>query len=473
MNLSESYKIGKYKLDIYSSTRKILKKISNINIETVASKYIEFLSKLPKEDLKKLARDPKYQSRYSNLPNPKIDLINQLAPIYEELWSSMLDVGINHYLLGELVSTGAVDESTVAALVSDNLSRIATFETASEAEIAAIRELQTLRERLRLDSRTRRAFNLSPLYSGVGDLTLQQRMSYLETALKVNNRYKRQQAVKETFLLSKYMKNRYRVLANYSADSIDSNIRTYVSEYITERRLTDRVVERTALDALQLKENIARELRDRVDEGSRTSLIAKTEISLGYNIGKLMAFTSPEDMQRRMVWRNDFEKENTSPYYEICDYCSMMNGRTYTVAQLIKVAAVPPEGLLNYGKKGGNKTEFKNELYPVIVAHPGCFCFWEVVDTPEDQALREKQYKRTKVLKAVGITALATLGITTGLVMARKNVYGTLLKSIIKTNNFKTTGAVYNQAADGITAISRVLGANASTGNILTRLAGR
>jgi hypothetical protein len=188
-------------------------------------------------------------------------------------------------------------------------------------------------------------------------------------------------------------------------------------------------------------------------------MIIATEVSTAYNFGKLIGFSGMQDLEKKFIWNADWELQFTSQYYEVCEHCKSMDGREFTVRELLVIGTQLDVGAGGFGKSG-RRTDFKNPSLPMIPSHPHCNCYWtleqddrrfESEDIYEDIPIEEINNidpQRQIIPSTKGNLAmqLAGAGLVVGgaFLLSRSNMWNTFAAALANRNPlpFKQIGDV-------------------------------
>lgn len=345
----------------------------------------------------------------------------------KELWNEALTLGQKHMVTDILFATGLFDKelTNVSNFSSlDNMTLVEMLDTNKIAKFTSDRDNLTPEEKLAI-ARARRtltilrnnvmtlkaqgvfpeSYNMQLFTAKEARYSVEQKLSFLEVIQEIDNLQRKAEVSKKTFLTDEYLQRRYRVLTSDFADAYDNRIKKELGNYLDKNIEGLRQIINKNNDVNILAENIRNELRKseefRVWEGveTKTHRIIRTELALAYNFGKLSGFTSPEDLDREVRWNADWEAEYLDTNYDICDPCSMMDGRVFKIRDLIAVGTKLDRGILNY--KGYRRTDFKNPLLPMIPFHVNCGCYWTVVSKEDTGTAASTTYVTTKTTSDV------------------------------------------------------------------------
>ena len=414
-----------------------------------------FLTASPKDDVIKLLSKHNITEGISNIHRARF------SRNIKTLWFNAFSLGIKHTVMDILVTTdlfkkevstlsnfgvlGAKEEEEVIAefAAKDNLT------PQQKAQITkAKRNLTILRNniaKLKQSGVLYDSFNLDSSSDKAARLTLEQKLSFLTAVQEINDFTYKADASRKEFLADAYLQQRIRVLTTDYVDSKDTFIKNKIAEYLSTNIEGVKQIRDKNIDAAALTQRITTKLQSsdttKDSSKSKADMIVRTELSIAYNFGKLSGFSSAQDNGRKFRWNADWELENRTTDYVVCKACEGMNGRIYTIRDLLLVGTVLDNGILRY--EGKSRTDFKNPSRPMIPFHPFCSCFWSL--EPEDIEEETKEISTDvnipKTSPTLIDTQLNTLNITigTGLIvggaflLARSNAwkaFGTAAKNI-------------------------------------------
>lgn len=427
----------------------------------------EYIAQLDTNELNLLAIIPKSYlklHRFRNLSmRVRSVLTNRFNSMIKELWTKSFELGRKHALYDALYPISPfkkfLDQSenlkNVSSFFYNSLSEavgIAEFEE-SEEDRKKKQDIARARRNLTILQNNLKTLKAEGLYKNadqddgkISRMTITQRLAFLRATEEISNFDRKAEVMQRDFLGNYYMNQRYRVLSQDYADSYDKYIQDKLGDYLNKNIEGIKQIKNQTEEATALRHKIAEKLMDSdvipdIEANNKAVKIIRTELGLAYNFGKLAGFASPEDRNKKMVWRADFELQGRVDDYEVCQYCKDMHGRIYTVDQILRVGAVTDRGILSYN--GNNRTSFKNPEFPTIVAHPNCSCMWiPISDEDADREEFERTLKDT--IPKVASTALILSG---AFLLARSNVW----RSFLQTSNIaKTTTQSYNVVNDFI-----------------------
>lgn len=321
----------------------------------------------------------------------------------KDLWTNVYKVGKKHAVTDILMNTNMFTNQFKKASFS-SIEGVTLLDLVPEEEVAefaegeeltpqqrktiarAKRNLTILRNnvnRLKAEGVLYDSFNLEESSGVAARLTIEQRISFLETIQEIDDLLRKAEASEKTFLSDEYLQRRYRVLTDDYASMYDNYIQEQMASYLDKNIEGVNQILNKERDAQSLANSIATEIQSApisvVNPVQKAEVIMRTELGLAYNFGKLLGFTSPNDLNRRFRWNADWELEGKKDY-EVCKACSAMDGRVYSVRDLLNVGTRLDRGVLNY--RGQTRTDFKNPALPMIPFHPNCSCYWTL--EPED-----------------------------------------------------------------------------------------
>lgn len=203
--------------------------------------------------------------------------------------------------------------------------------------------------------------------------TVNEKINYLTAILEIEDFINKSDRAEKDFLGDDYFTRRYKVLTDDYLTNYDTYIKDQLSSYLKNNIEGIRQIKATEGRSQTLINNISASLKNsdvtRVDPVKKSEAIVRTELSIAYNFGKLSGFASSGDSQRLFRWRADWELEGKKDY-EVCQYCSSMDGRIYTAEQLMRAGTQLDRGVLRY--EGKTRTSWKNPNLPSIPGHVNC-----------------------------------------------------------------------------------------------------
>lgn len=329
------------------------------------------------------------------------------------MWNDVYSLGKRHAVTDLLMNTGLFDNQfkrsasfhsiegvTLLDLLPDeDVAEFAESEDLTPAQRKAIGRAKRNLTILRNNVRNLKAsgtlyddFNLEESTGKAARLTIEQRIIFLEMVQEIDDLLRKAEASEKNFLSDEYLQRRYRVLTQDYADMYDNYIKEQMASYLDKNIEGVRQILNKEADAEQLVNRISTQIENAqvelVKPNVKAEMILRTELGLAYNFGKLLGFTSPTDLSRKFRWNADWELEGKADY-EVCKACQRMDGRIYTVQDLLTVGTRLDRGVLNY--QGQTRTDFKNPTMPMIPFHPNCSCYWTLMpddDPAEDYAER-------------------------------------------------------------------------------------
>lgn len=348
----------------------------------------------------------------------------------KESVSSLIDLGIKHTILDRLYDFKRVRDvldgkpgrfssfnSNIAQFILNGDKEeygIANFNRFDElnkkdqdAIIRADNELNRLSDSLdTLEERGELDKFFSTRRGRIARMSYEERYRFLYLTYDIDNFLQRANASKFSFISDTYIRNRHQVLADDYSGKYDDYIRERIAKFLREesRYISSIKNKEFSVDGLAKDIETQLRLKDKNEQGigrkelnkrkkqyqNRAETIIATETSTAYNFGKLIGFSSLEDINKKFKWNNDWELETRDPEgkYQVCDYCFSMGGKTFTVAELLVIGTQLDRGLGGFGRSGRN-TDFKNPSLPMIPGHPNCACYWTLED--DDMKLTSEQ----------------------------------------------------------------------------------
>ena len=286
-------------------------------------------------------------------------------------------------------------------------------------------------------------FDLEESEEKAARYSVEERKRYLQTILEAGNTGRKAEAAKKEFLKKAYLDSRLAVLTDDYAKTYDDNIKNLIADHLEKNVESVKQITDESQKIQTLANNIADQVQNsEATEGikpeAKAAKILRTELNLAYNFGKIAAYSSEEDRNRRFQWNADWELANMVPGYEVCSFCKDMDGSIYTAEQIIRNGIRTDRSLLNY--KGKNRTNFKDYANPVIPSHPNCSCFYTVLPKTKKELLQSASIAKDnkETVKAVAATALIVGGF---FLLARSNVFS---------NFFATASSVSNDPVEDV-----------------------
>lgn len=310
------------------------------------------------------------------------------------MWEEVYSLGKKHAVTDLLMDTGLFNNQFKRNASFSSLEGISLTEWLNDKETAEFAEREDLTPaQRRAISRAKRnltilrnnvnrlkaegvLYNSFDLEKGTGKaarLTIEERIRFLQMVQEIDDLLRKAEASEKTFLSDEYLQRRYRVLTQDYADMYDTYIKEQMASYLDKNIEGIRQIINKEQDAQQLASRLATQIENAnvelVKPDVKAEMILRTELGLAYNFGKLLGFTSPTDLNRKFRWNADWELEGKADY-EVCKACERMDGRIFTVQDLLTVGTRLDRGILNY--QGQTRTDFKNPTMPMIPFHPNC-----------------------------------------------------------------------------------------------------
>jgi hypothetical protein len=429
-----------------------------------------------------------------------------------EGYSDFFDLGIQHTILDYLYMLPKVKnvldkspakfssfEGTLTSFVLDEVSDIAEFNNYNDltkkekdAIDRADNELNRLSESLeRIDAEGNILSSYKETRRGrLARMSFEERYRFLIIMQDIDNFKKRAEASKRTFISDTYLDRRYKVLEEDLTGKYNDYIKNRIASFIKEesRYLTTLKAKGGSVD--ELAKDITAKLAEydrKVNKSSkkttqtakskskyntRAESIIATEVSTAYNFGKLIGFSGPEDLDKRLTWRADWELEMVGTDYEVCKYCSLMNGTSYTVRELLIIGTQLDVGAGGFGAgwPAGARTAFKNPSLPMIPGHPNCNCFWEIEGLEEKltskelyedvpiESVKQLDPEALVVRNQVGSLAMqvAGAGLIVGgaFLLARSNLWNTAFSSMFNKNTYTFPLVPFDEVVENVVQYS-------------------
>lgn len=327
------------------------------------------------------------------------------------LWSDVYRLGKKHSVTDLMFDTGLFDKQLKSGVTFSSLQGFSLTDLIPTDDIAEFADEELTPAQMRAIARAKRNLtilrnnvnalkNSGVLYndfvldnrgSEAGRFTIEQRIKFLEMSQEIDDLLMRAEASEKAFLSDQYLQRRYRVLTDDYANSYDTYIKEQIASYLDRNIEGVKQIRDTEGISTQLLNTISSQLRstdiELKDPVLKADTILRTELNLAYNFGKLLGYTSPTDKVRRFRWNADWELENLKANYLVCTACAQMDGRIYTVEDLLIVGTRLDRGILKY--QGQTRTSFKNPTMPSIPFHPNCQCYWTLVREDEVDNIEE------------------------------------------------------------------------------------
>lgn len=323
-------------------------------------------------------------------------LSNRMYKLLFNIWHDSFELGKQHQTLDLLDNSGLFTKElsnldTLSNFAMDSFD-IANFAKSKKTKItsnseakAKAKSIARAKRNLTILTRNMEKMQASDsLYQNLANqksigiasrMSISQKAIFLDTIKYISNYDRKAQATSMTFLGDNYLQNRIRVLSQDYAAKYDAAVKAQIGTFLQQniegvRQIASRhsAVQGMAT-SIQTMINQSNAIQPASYRSSATNII-RTELSLGYNFGKLSGFLAPEDLTKQFKWNADFELERRIPDYRVCTWCEDMNGRVYTVQELLENTGLDPGGVMTY--TGTNKSEWKNSSLPQIPFHPNC-----------------------------------------------------------------------------------------------------
>jgi hypothetical protein len=303
-------------------------------------------------------------------------------------------------------------------------------------------------------------------------MSFEERYRFLIIMQDIDNFKKRAEVSKKNFVADTYLDRRYQVLEEDLTGKYNEYVKQRIASFLKEETRYLSTLKGRGASVEELSRDIQAKLAEydrkvnklskkatqaqtnRTRYGRRAETIIATEVSTAYNFGKLLGFSGPEDLEKRLTWRADWELQSNRSNYEVCKYCSLMNGTSYTVRELLVIGTQLDIGAGGFGKDwpAGGRTAFKNPSLPMIPGHPNCSCFWEIAGL-EERLTSEELYEDVPIesVKQLDPNALtvpskagtlamqvAGAGLLVGgaFLLARSNLWNTAFSSMFNKNTY-------------------------------------
>jgi hypothetical protein len=419
-----------------------------------------------------------------------------IGKLFRNLWEDSIDLGVKHQAEHIMYSNKPIKK------LWDTLYAPKKYDSLfSGGDLTAHFDIQRAEKELDKLTKNIDKAEVAGIYDNLDDsgaipgrYTPRERRNFLYSLREVSNMRRRVEASKVGFIQDTYMQNRFRVLSRDVADKFDDRTKKAVVKFIAKDTRFYSTLKANKLYARNAQIAIAAELekaaleeinegadlkRRRVDEPTRRKLyrraesILRTETSFAYNVGKLIGYASPEDLQKEFIWRADWELRGKKTGYQICDFCKSMDKRIFTAEQLIAAGMRLDRSIGTYDGTAKTKTSFKNPALPSIPAHVNCQCYfarhitkkdYEAMIAAETAPLPAVEDMDSKILPAVATTAVVVGSL---FLLSRSNVWQKLYKSVLG-NPLKKIGLA-EQVADGA-AYVRSIADNDTTRNLVDDL---
>jgi hypothetical protein len=485
------YKNQEYLKDIAIAT----KYLSNTNLDNqiyqiIASKLVQFIKELDDTGFSQLPLMPKsilLEKLKVITSDVRVLITNRINRALTQLWENSFRLGIKHQILDLLYDSGLFEEefkslsrkhlaysSLFGASISNYVlgdSDIASFAPGEDDKsISQAKRRDTVLRSNLAKLKASGVFKdkqLDPSYIP-GRLNIEERITFFETAEDIANYRRKAEVLQKDFIGGNYISNRIRVLSSEYADKYDEGVKGHIYNYLTTNVEGTKQIKESfsnaELAAARIKrvlqeENVQELSTDQLKSKSKT--ILRTELNIAYNFGKLAGYSSREDLGRKFRVNADWELQGSVPGYEVCKFCSAVDGTIMTVRELLFLGIQADRGVLTYLGSNRTRTSFKNPSLLVIPFHPNCNCFYTV--EPETKQEREDRLNalQTVPIKAgdaysqeeltnlfqelsfddtestisSGLLATAGVGLVVGAgyLLSRSNVYKEFLKTIVTT----------------------------------------
>lgn len=409
------------------------------NLEDLAIRQItNLILKLNPTDTLNMINDYNY---INSVRNTELQSINTYASnnyfrLLTELWNAAFKVGIKHSVvdsLSQLPTFAGINFKSLFSNVKKKSTSFTNFGGITNTDLAEF-ILSEAQKKAKEKAEIDRAKKVTAM------LDIKQKKVYIDSTRKIYSNIRQAEITRKDFLGSEYMRTRLRVLSRDYANSNDRSIRVSISKYLKENNTSIQNLRDTQVDVNNLRKKIQEDLRKKglfktKGKPGQAFKIARTELNLAYNFGKLSGFTgSEEDLNRKVMWAADWEMQNKVPGYRVCDFCKNMNGKVYTVSKIIQLGVILDRGILNYKGTSSTKTSFKNPNIPMIPGHPECSCYWVVLPPDSDAKVEADASNLTEVLKT-GMLALGTVSILVGagFLASRSGLFKQFIKSSVST----------------------------------------
>lgn len=447
---------------------------------------------------------PKYSDTYSDriqtrlIEGAGVAANIRMKKLLKQALEDLLDLGIQHSILDRLyefkrvrkildsqpANFSSLTGDIVDFVVDDTDYGVAEFNSLDDltpTELKSIikseKELDRMADSLDKMEERGELTDFPTKNSRIARMSYEERYRFLFLMKDIDNFKARAEASKRQFVANTYLEHRRGVLANDFQSKYDEYIKARVASFINEesrymtnikgkqtsasdatddirRKLAekDRAFLKGTLSAKDLRKELS--IKQKQYE-NRAQMILATEVSTAYNFGKLIGFSSLEDLNKRFRWNADWELEtrNSNGDYEVCDACAAMDGNTYTVRDLLVIGTQLDVGAGGFGKNR-NRTDFKNPSLPQIPFHPHCNCYWTLEDDNmrldseqiyEDipiDSVRQLDPEGKIVPKAKGnlLASLAGVGLLvgSGYLLSRSNYWNAFASSVMGRYTFPT-----------------------------------
>ena len=507
-SVKQSLRYKSWKKTQYDKAVRNLKKIINSDyFDSVANSKIakNMYAYIQSASAIELTLLPKYSETYSDriqarlIEGAGVAANIRMRKLLKQAVEDLLDLGIQHSILDRLYEFKRVRKildtqpSTFSSLtgnivdfvVDDSDYDVAEFNSLDdlsskelESIIKSEKELNRMADSLdKMEERGELA-DFPTKNRRLARMSYEERYRFLFLIKDIDNFRARAEASKKDFVANTYLENRRGVLANDFQSKYDDYIKARVASFVAEesrymttikgkdtsaakatddirRKLAekDRALLKGTLSEKDLRREISRKQRQ---YENRAQMFLATEVSTAYNFGKLIGFSSLEDLNKRFRWNADWELEvrNSNGDYEVCEACALMDGNTYTVRDLLVIGTQLDVGAGGFGRTRTNRTDFKNPSLPQIPFHPHCACFWSLDDDNmrldseqiyEDipiNSVRQLDPEGKIVPKAKGNLAasLAGVGLLVGsaYLLSRSNYWNAFASSVMGRYTFPT-----------------------------------
>ncbi|MGL5923800.1 hypothetical protein [Chroococcidiopsis sp.] len=373
----------------------------------------------------------------------EIALTNRFSRVLSGAWLDLFRLGRYHQTLDFLHSTQLWSGCFSTPLKFSSLQggSIADFVNAPDSIGSFSAESDKLERDLR-ELKESGAFDGIVSTRLAARLSLEEKLRFMQMIEDVSDYQMKSKALEPNFINSEYLRQRVRVLsADYSkrqSEAIKSTIADYLKQD-TETPTQLRAVLGGGGRSIEVIRNILDQPTIRGADRART--ILRTELNLAYNFGKLSGFSAPADRKRKMRVNADWELEQVSPGYEVCEFCKEMDGKELSVETLLYWGTRLDRSVLKYRGSKNTQTSFKASKTSPPPFHPNCGCYLTLVEEDDEEEEEEEEASRERqpaepnkelmenIQTAATVAAGAALIVGGLFLLSRSNIFSGFLRS--------------------------------------------
>lgn len=489
---AEYFKLLAENLNMLETSKQV-----TLTIEDTVGQIVEYVRGLNKTEQENFKNNPEL---YLNTKFIDIFLRSGLkfGKIFKEAitncWKSSLEMGVQHQIDELLWDFRPLQQDLIrnrpvkiSAFSTENFSNL-VFNLSQETEEEEIAEFESISER---NIRRAKAQELI-LYENIQELKRQgvydslARDTKLAARFSINERYRflnslnfignyvnKANAANRYYLGRTYFQQRISVLDTRYSQTQNNQIKQYIADYLKNNSvsMTELLNKDQSMRVLisKIEAKVRKTKNNRLIKENalvKATAILRTELSIGYNLGKLSGFMAPEDWDTEFIWNASYELENRRPDYEVCKFCDRMNGTVKTAREILEEGVRLDTSVLNYDARV-SVTRWKDPDNPQIPYHVNCSCFWQIVP-PDKKDLEEslvtsalpdkvKQEQKEKSITESILNPATTIGaglllVGTGLLLSRSNAFKEMLRAVetipVSTSSIvDNTVVTYNSAS--------------------------